>query len=82
MVSSNNPRWIDLGKLKDFLGRIKKTQTMDSEYEYRFVEASDDFWLLEAENEDEILGALLHVEEDRVYAISEDVASFVNRTLV
>lgn len=66
-----------MGLLSDFLASIERLQAESSTWNYRFEPASKGFWLLEAEDDEEILGGILYVQEERVYAISEDVERFV-----
>ncbi len=73
--------WIDMGTFAGFQKRVSSLNQKAESREYRFTRSNGNFWLFEAENPDEILGAILHVQKGRVYAISEDVYAFVNQAL-
>lgn len=74
-------QWIDLGTFSGFQKRVNALSQLSDDHDYRFTRASGNFWLLEVEDNEEILGGLLHVRKGRVYAISEDVYVFVNQAL-
>jgi len=78
--SATFAEWIDMGTLAAFQKRVKSLNGEAGVCEYRFEPSNGDFWLFEAENAEEILGAILHVRSGRVYAISEDVQRFVRDT--
>jgi hypothetical protein len=73
--------WIDMGTFAGFQKRVNTLNKKTENREYRFSRSNGNFWLFEAESKDEILGAILHVQKGRVYAISEDVYAFVQNTL-
>ena len=73
-------KFIDMGSLKEFLEKLKQLNKRCENREFRFEEienSSNGFWLFEEEDDDEILGGVLHVQKDRVYAISPDVQELV-----
>lgn len=74
-------QWIDMGTFNAFQKRVQILNRKSETRAYRFTRSNGNFWLFEAENQDEILGAILHVQKGRVYAISEDVHAFVNQAL-
>lgn len=77
---SQNDAWIDMGVLSNFLRKIERLQSTDSPQQFRFSPSFGDFWVFEVEDDEDILGGVLAVQEGRVYAISEDVYGFVTRT--
>lgn len=74
----------DLGSLKQFLAEIARAQKRLSDRLFRFTEmdgTGGEFWLFEDEDDDEIVGAVLQVQADRVYALSQDVYRLVTDSL-
>jgi hypothetical protein len=72
---------IDLGRVASFKSRITRLNKRIKGRKYRFKKMSEgeegNFWLFEAEDDEEILGAVVKVQDGRVYAISEDVLNLV-----
>jgi hypothetical protein len=77
-----NFKLIDLGPINDFIKRLNALQESVKNRWIRFAEMQENsgFWLFEDENDDEIVGGILHVEQGRVYAISQDVANLVEES--
>ncbi len=78
---------IDLGAFTTFKRKVQalSDRMQDREFRLRELENSQNFqvsggsfWVLEEEDEETLFGGILHVQEGRVYAISEDVYDFVN----
>lgn len=73
---------IDLGAVNEFSSRVEQLSDASEGRVYRFrpleeVKAGD-FWVFEQEDDEEILGGLLQIEGQRVYAISQDVFNFIH----
>ena len=79
---SSSLQFIDLGPLKDFLIRFKALQDCVTDRWVRFQEmpGHGGFWLFEDEDDEEVVGGILHVNKGRVYAISQDVANLVKES--
>ena len=73
--------FIDLGRVASFKSRVTRLNKRIKGRKYRFRKMSQgeegNFWLFEAEDDDEILGAVVKIQDGRVYAISEDVLNLV-----
>lgn len=83
MHSMTSPlSFIDLGPLSAFKRRLKALQARVSGRWFRFyeMEGHAGFWLFEDEDEEDIVGGVLHVSQGRVYAISRDVADLVSES--
>lgn len=74
--------FIDLGSVAAFKRRLALLQRRVSDRIFRFSEMEQHagFWLFEDEDDDEILGGVLHVKGGRVYAISKDVEKLVGES--
>ncbi len=73
--------FIDMGRFQDFEQKLQQVQGRfeDREFRFRAIKGTPgDFWVFEEEDEEMISGAILRVQEDRVYAISEDVYNLVS----
>ena len=74
--------FIDLGEIQAFMSRIESARSKMGEGLIHFRQLLEgDFWVFEHELEEEILGALVHVADGRVYAISEDVETLIESVL-
>jgi hypothetical protein len=76
-----SPDWIEMGPLAEFVARIESRQADLEDRELRFGPTSGHFWLFEDEDEEEIQGAILSVQNDSVYAISPAVVTLVENSL-
>jgi len=75
---------IDLGPFKEFNSKIKRIQSRFKDRAYRFSKmlgVEGDFWVFEEEDDEEIIGGVLRVQEGRVYALSDDVYALVQNSL-
>lgn len=77
----NDLQLISLGTKTAFKARLARLNKRIKARTYRlreFIEIdSGSFWLFEAEDADEILGAVLQIKDGQVYAISEDVLNLL-----
>jgi hypothetical protein len=74
--------FIDLGSVVAFKRRLAALQgrVVDRIFRFSKMEKHAGFWLFEDEDDDEIVGGVLHVKGGRVYAISKDVEKLVGES--
>lgn len=77
ILGLGNLQLIPLGTKTAFKAKLARLNKRIKARTYRlreFIEIEGgSFWLFEAEDADEILGAILKIKDGQVYAISEDV---------
>lgn len=73
---------IEMGSLNQFIKKVAALQNNFSDRVYRFRPLDSTrrqpFWVFEEEDEDDLFGGVLQVQDGKVYAISRDVYDFVS----
>lgn len=77
-MSFSTFNWVDMGSFEAFRNRFEELTAGVSSHEFRLSALPQQgFWLFEQEDDEEILGGILFVVKDRLFAISQDVFRLV-----